>query len=890
MSVLSSRWRPALRMARRDLWRHKGRTLLTMFLVALPVLVGVAVAEFHHNTQWEGERAARSTMGGADAIVEVTPFAKTRVWYWPDAMNARPAFFTRDAEGKRRPVRRDPSTVDIAALLPAGSRIIPAVDYRGVTLATGGLGQVKILDASDPMARGLASVASGVAPRAADEVALSETAADELGLVDSAGQPRTEARVTLLDGTALQVVGVLEPSTDAGSGDGIEMLAAPGSILARSSDSLTENAASHRYLVDLPNVVGSAPHALARSLAARGIAMLPRDVMFHPAAWRVQAPPRGPVDPTSLAIGALVVLFGLIEVVLIVGSAFAVGARRQVRDLGLVAASGGAPADVRRVLLGQGMVLGAGASVLGGVAGVLTFRLGTPLYEQLRHQPIWTADIDWFAVVGVTLLGSLTGLAAAFVPALSIGRLTPVAALSGRFPIRPGESRAHRPAFVLTGFGLVVLLLSGWWTAVEYATPVQPPNGPEVFSSPSPVPVMIGALGLLMLIGGVVWAAPYAVRRVAGLGRLLPLSGRFAFRDAARHRFRTAAAVVTLTVTVAGTVFAGFAVQAVAADISRNTQGGLNQMSVYFDEYSSVEAPGAERIEKVVATIHDVVGPAEVLAGSRATRPGKSSELVVGRGGGIGPVRVVDARTLKRLVGGDDARALDAFRSGAVVTTLRRPVRDGRITVALYPGHPKPENRWTLPAVVVRPDSGVRSGDLFDAWVSEETVRRMGLVAVPSGITVLASRTVTSQDMTRLAVHGINGWSPATQLEPLGIVRVAVAGAAGLFTLLVVGMAVALSAAEGRADQATMAAVGAGPWRRRSLGAMHGLFLGIVGVLLGTFVGVPAGAALLQVDGAPGVAIPWLNLGSALLVVPLLGWLAGWLVTSTRLTLVRRTA
>ena len=242
------------------------------------------------------------------------------------------------------------------------------------------------------------------------------------------------------------------------------------------------------------------------------------------------------------------------------------------------------------------MVLGAGASVLGGVAGVLTFRLGTPLYEQLRHQPIWTADIDWLAVVGVTLLGSLTGLAAAFVPALSIGRLTPVAALSGRFPIRPGESRAHRPAFVLTGFGLVVLLLSGWWTAVEYATPVQPPNGPEVFSSPSPVPVMIGALGLLMLIGGVVWAAPYAVRRVAGLGRLLPLSGRFAFRDAARHRFRTAAAVVTLTVTVAGTVFAGFAVQAVAADMSRNTQGGLNRISVYFDEYSSVEAPGAERI------------------------------------------------------------------------------------------------------------------------------------------------------------------------------------------------------------------------------------------------------------------------------------------------------
>jgi hypothetical protein len=147
-----------------------------------------------------------------------------------------------------------------------------------------------------------------------------------------------------------------------------------------------------------------------------------------------------------------------------------------------------------------------------------------------------------------------------------------------------------------------------------------------------------------------------------------------------------------------GTVFAGFAVQAVAADMSRNTEGGLNSISVYLDEYSSVEAPGAERIEKVVATIHDVIGPAEVLAGSRATRQGRHSELAIGRGGGIRPVRVVDARTLKRLIGGDDARALDAFRSGAVVTTLRQVVRDGRITVALYPGPRKPQKRWTLPA------------------------------------------------------------------------------------------------------------------------------------------------------------------------------------------------
>ena len=879
-----TRWRPALRMARRDLWRHKGRTLLTMLLVALPVLVGVAAAQFHHNTRWEGERAARMTMGAADALVEVTPFARTRVRYWPNDMTFVSADFTR-TEGARRAVRRDPSTVELAALLPSGSRVTQATRYVDVALATGGVGHARLLDASDPRTVGLADVSSGTEPALPDEVALNRTAADELGLLDADGRPQAEAALELLDGTRLNVVGVLDDNDDTGYGNGVELLAPPDSVLSRVA--LTVAGPSRRYLVDLPESVGPAPHALAESLASHGVAMLPRDMMFHPAAWQVQAAP-GPVDAGSLAIGALVVLFGLVEVVLIVGSTFAIGARRQVRDLGLMAASGGAPADVRRVLLAQGLVLGAIASVLGALAGLLAFRAGAPMYEELTHQPIWTYGLDWLAVLGVTALGSFTGLAAAFVPARSIGRLTPVAALAGRFPIRSGESRAHRPAFALMGVGLLVLVLSGWWISVEYAPPADAP-GRESFATPSAVPVVIGALGLLLLLGGTAWAAPYAVRRLAALGRWLPLSGRFAFRDAARHRFRTGAAAVTLMVTVAGTIFAGFVVQAVATDLTGNIEGREHHISIYLDSYESAGQPSSALVPKVTDTVHEIVGPAETLAASRVTRAKTSyPELAIsGRGGAYEPVRVVDESTLSKLVG-QDARLLDAFRDGAFVTTAAQKVHDGSVTVSFSPGRRKPANRWSVPAVVAKQvDTNVP--DLFGTWVSEETVRRMGLVAVPSSITVLAERAVTSDDIDRLAVHGIDAWSSDTDLEIVRLIRLAVTVAAGLLTLLVVGMAVALSSAEGRADQATMAAVGAGPWRRRSLGAMHGLFLGAAGVVLGVAVGVPAGAALMQVDGASGVSLPWAEIGAVLLVVPLLAWVAGWVVTSTRLTLVRRT-
>lgn len=51
---------------------------------------------------------------------------------------------------------------------------------------------------------------------------------------------------------------------------------------------------------------------------------------------------------------ALVIGFGILEIVLLAGTAFAVGARRQTRELGLVMAAGGTPRDVRRIVLMQG--------------------------------------------------------------------------------------------------------------------------------------------------------------------------------------------------------------------------------------------------------------------------------------------------------------------------------------------------------------------------------------------------------------------------------------------------------------------------------------------------------------------------------------------------------
>jgi putative ABC transport system permease protein len=108
-----------------------------------------------------------------------------------------------------------------------------------------------------------------------------------------------------------------------------------------------------------------------------------------------------------------------------------------------------------------------------------------------------------------------------------------------------------------------------------------------------------------------------------------------------------------------------------------------------------------------------------------------------------------------------------------------------------------------------------------------------------------------------------------------------------------------LAAADGRADLSTLAAVGASPRVRRALSLSQSGVIAGLGSLLGALAGLGAAAAVLfalnrayaDLWPAPApypIAVPWLNLGPALLVVPLISMLGGGLLTPSRLPIERR--
>ncbi len=64
-------WKPALRIARRDALRSKGRSILVLVMIALPVLAVSAAEVVYKTSEVNSVEALDQQLGAADARVDV---------------------------------------------------------------------------------------------------------------------------------------------------------------------------------------------------------------------------------------------------------------------------------------------------------------------------------------------------------------------------------------------------------------------------------------------------------------------------------------------------------------------------------------------------------------------------------------------------------------------------------------------------------------------------------------------------------------------------------------------------------------------------------------------------------------------------------------------------
>ncbi len=893
-------WRPMLRIARRDALRARGRSALILAMIALPVLAVVALDTLGRTSQVTAREGLDRKLGSADALVM--------------------------SDGDRGPVDQNPDltflhgqATDAAAPLPDATTITAALgDQSRVIALTGGetglrtrdgvarAGAIEV-DLRDPMTAGLLDVREGRLPRSVDEIAVSVRVS---GRGFSVGDT-----VTLENGRTRHVTGVVESTSTL---EQSTVVGLPGSLGVESIE-------THRaWLVHMP---GGVDWPTVRELNTHGLYVLSRDVVEHPPpASEVSAQAIGESGPdaTAVAVLALVVAMALLEVVLLAGPAFAVGARRQQRSLALILATGGERRDVKRAVLSGGLVLGAVAAVVGALGGIVVAAVALPFVQGVSTEVLGPFEVSVRDVTLIALCGLLSAILAAVAPAMIAARQDVVAVLAGR----RGDTRAGLRSPVLGA----VLLGGGVALAVFGARDTS--GGGEVLIAFSAVCAIVG---MVLLI-------PLVVAQLGHFAHGLPLPARFAVRDAARHRGRTGPAVAAVAATVAGVVALGIGGASDAAE-RRATYAPSGPMGAAVvidptarpDDWEAMRAAVASRlpearvrsvlgVREAYMKTGDVRGPIESIdlrlvsstPDENSGGPTKPEQISIGSTNSLGASVLVGQESLDSLgVDMSDRereRAIQTLARGGAV--MFAPSDDGETEATVFKlAGPDLESKlqkvdqWTVPVAIVTSPGPVMPAL---AVVSPDIAERAGIPVVTSALVVDGIAIDNStEDGLREAMTGISPVAYVAvergfQDNSTRIVLLLLGCVGGVLVLGGTLTATFLALSDARPDFATMSAVGAAPRTRRFVAASYAATVGLVGAVLGAAVGFVPGIAISYPltgtswlpegsTGADGSAlpdhfidVPWLLVGGLVLALPLLTAAIVGLASRSRLPMVSR--
>ena len=597
----------------------------------------------------------------------------------------------------------------------------------------------------------------------------------------------------------------------------------------------------------------------------------------------------GPSVRTALTMVVTVVgALGMLEIALLVGSAFAVIARGRYRQLGLLAAIGATPKLVRTAATLVGALLGLAAALLGIVVGIAVTSLVVPAMETTVGHRIAFAVPLW-AVAPNAIIVLFVASMAARRPSKAVSERSVVAMLAAGRPAPEPVGRSTGVGVVLAGIGAAALII-----------------GFTRLSLP------IAVLGTVTAPIGLLLISPLLVAVVGRLATDLPLAERLAGRTLTRYRRRSASTVAAIALALAIPV--GIAVVTTSIDKRAETSGpnlAPNWMVVW--------APGAEDHAVQLPVDLDATALTASVDAMRLAAPELDFvpiEMAIPADSPIGPWEfssLGEVPSVAPVGAGEVLEAECAFcnsdaygfgerdENGHEISYLVRPAwvasspllgaiglddawlgtastalveDDHKVVVSIEGILARAEQvevgaDWplntTVPSVLISPDL------VADSRFAMTTVGWLGVADEPISTEV--------QESVRDAAVG-------TTLEfhvppdPKSGLR-----AVGLLIGLLIGFGIALSAvallaAELANDLTVLSAIGASPHTARRLFASLAAMLAGIGALLAIAIGYLPLLPMVtsRADNFPFV-VPWLTLVGLVVLLPVIAWLAGWMLS-----------
>lgn len=941
-SVLTGlrRWRPVLRMGLRDAVRHKARTFFSVLLIMLPVAALIAGISTTTAVAANRERTLSTIPDGVQAVITATAVTRSSQPF-PQIPEGAPGVWIDD-------VGQVPATADeMLRYLPEGTTLLPFYESRKLLVTTGT--SMRPGDQSEAGAQVVVSrqtlastttatmteaggealhrlmpmLSSGRFPRNNTEIVVSTALADQLHLSVGDTVTFTAPPFQGYMDTSGRIDDVIEDSQRAWRVSGLvddEDSRAWGLDGWMSAMVEKDHAGVDGHYL----AVGARPITWSqiRKLNALQAFAVSRHVLTdgYPAPderYPVSVDPKVVLN-RAVALG-ITALMGAATMLCLVTPAFSVSTDQQRRTLGLAAASGAGPRDLKRIVTAQGIVIGLTGGVLGTLLGVAVMLLVVPRYRSISIGE--TLESFPWPMLGMTLLMAVAiGYVATLLPARRVSRLNPVDALKDNPSESRHSSRRRRVAAIaLHTSGPLLIAGAVACGAASLTLPV-----PRLeHGGLSTVHMLLLAAAITLALVGLVQLVRSLAVAAAFLGGSAPLSLRLALRDASRHRHRfvPAATAVLVTVTMAsysltlvGSAFAndrdnsGAAVigdRAMIVSASVPISNDYDRMVVM----DAVNALGRQYPVSAHQPIYAAAMPkADYGADHQGTQQAESQRLPIARAllpksapecsadqgqdtasviyPGT-PVRCVDfsaanhrsmhglsminADTEMLVISGDAMRlsgypnaerAARMIDSGGVVVSDAAQVVDGKAELAVATWSVGLPDRSNATAIVSKPAMFVRG--FYPLAMSEQTARELGFTEfryVGEYVDFASGSGFMTMDR---AIDSMQSDHPLVQMTkyrglrdaPIALLPTLLLG---VFALMATVISLLLARTQTQRDMSTMHAVGASPGFLRRLGLSQAGVILLTGVPLGMLSGLALGWFHVAWNRRIGLEGAWLH-------------------------------
>jgi putative ABC transport system permease protein len=937
-------------MARRDVRRHRGRSVLIAVMVGLPVLLLVGGSTLWYSEDLDTAERLPLQLGQSQGwLIGPQPEALQQLLspnsgYWLDGEQPKKAIAIPGyGPGHEREA--------LSELV--GGQLHEVSNSWGSAKVDQHWIHVSVLGADPRGAAGLyaprVTLESGRWPASADEVVVTPLGIDA-GLPTSGTFELQEMTPDEPTTRTVTVVGTGQGfgAWDAELVDPVDLVTIPAGVTG---------SADRTWLIERNTPITWPEierfNSYGVGVYSRYVAERPETMTLPGVFSRPSASPLYAVGGASLGL--------LLLTTLLAGPAFAVSAARQRHTLALAASNGATRAQLRRSVLAQALVLGVLSAGLGAIVGLGAGLAGAHIVGGLAPRHFFgPTQVPWAAVGLVAAAGVISSVVAALIPSRGLGKLDIVSVMRGQSVSPRLRKRVPVVGAVLVAVGVGAVLLASFRA-----------DDKSFF-------VFLG--GVLLIVIGAWRIVPLVLALGGRLAHRRPLPARMAAREAGRLRGRATPTVAAIMAGAAVLATVCIGLQADTVQQARHYQPVLLEGQAML--HSGSDPTG---VEDMVATVHrtepslrmvslqrvdeaaqmasvrlaaarpdctvdasmpevtqqapmtappgpdDPPPPCATLATS-GSLPGSTllavdldelatfAELDAGQRaalerGGLAILEPDVAPTLPR----QSTYGMD-FSGIAMLRPVDLDVTDGEATFYRYTltqgrdGPPDVDSRGgndrvTLPVVHLTHQQWQR---VTIAWyggpgglITTSTAQGLGLRMVDSNTLLRGDGPITGEQESALrdAIRASSAEADLTVERGYqrsdGLVIAIVIAVIALVILVATLIATALGQAEAAPLLGTLAAVGATRRTRRLLAGAQATYLALLGAVLGVLVGLAPGIAISRIITASFtehgrdlstvvIQIPWLQILLPIALIPLVAGALAFVSIRRAPTVTRR--